>query len=115
MKKSNLELVSHKYENDKQVLKIKYKSKIFKINLNLIGKIQIKNVLMAVLAALKSGTKTAGVINKIDRLKQAEGRLEKIGNLRNGAKILLDYAHTPDALETVLSNVKDQFQKVKLV
>ena len=69
---------------------------------------------MAVLAALKSGTKTAGVINKIDRLKPVEGRLEKIGNLRNGAKILLDYAHTPDALETVLSNVKDQFPKSKI-
>ena len=113
-KKSNLELISHKYENDKQVLKIKYKSKIFKVELNLIGKIQIKNVLMAVLAALKSGTSTLGVINKINRLKPVEGRLEKIGNLRNGAKILLDYAHTPDALETVLSNVKDQFPKSKI-
>ena len=53
-KKTDLELISHEYENDKQILKIKYKSKIIKFKLNLIGKIQIKNVLMAILAALKA-------------------------------------------------------------
>ncbi len=113
-KNSELKLVSHEYENDKQVLNIKYKSKKFKIKLNLIGKVQIKNVLMAILAALKSGNSINEVISKIHKLKSVEGRLEKIGVLRNGAKILLDFAHTPDALETVLSNIKQQFPKSKI-
>ncbi len=113
-KKSDLELISHEYENDKQILKIKYRSKIFEIKLNLIGKIQIKNVLMAIMAALKNGISITEVMSKIHKLKSVEGRLEQIGNLKNGGKILLDYAHTPDALETVLDNVKEQFPKSKI-
>jgi len=53
-KNSDLELVTHIYKNEHQILKIKYKSQIFEIRLNLIGKIQIKNILMAILAAIKS-------------------------------------------------------------
>ena len=45
-KNSDLELVTHAYEGEYQILKIKYKSKIFKIRLALIGKIQIKNILL---------------------------------------------------------------------
>ena len=40
-----------------------------------------------------------------------DGRLEKIGNLKNNSKvILIDFAHTPDALKTCLENIKDQFK-----
>ena len=46
---SDLELVSHHYSNNNQILEIKRKNKdkIFRLELNLIGKIQIKNLLMA--------------------------------------------------------------------
>ena len=40
--------------DEKQILKIKYKNSIKNINLNLIGKIQIKNILMAIIAAKKA-------------------------------------------------------------
>ena len=43
--------------------------------------------------------------------------MQKIGNIKNNSKVILDYAHTPDALKTVLMNVKDQFplSKISLV
>ena len=45
------------------------------------------------------------------------GRLEKIGRLYNNGIIILDYAHTPDALRTCIKNVKEQFKirKINLV
>ena len=43
-----------------------------------------------------------------------EGRLEKIGNIRNNSKVILDYAHTPEALQLALSNLKEQFPLSKL-
>ena len=116
---SDLELVSHKYENDYQILTIKEKNKkkIIRLNLNLIGKIQIKNVLMAILAASKSGLSINSITKSIVKLKPAEGRLEKIGKLKNNSKVILDYAHTPDALSTILTNIKEQFPlgKIRLV
>ena len=116
---SDLELISHQYENDQQILKVylKNKKKILTFKLNLIGKIQINNILMAMLAAEKSGLNLASVSKLMNRIKPAEGRLENIGKLKNNSKVILDYAHTPDALKTVLKNVKEQFplSKIRLI
>ncbi len=112
---SDLELVSHRYVNDHQILEIKVKNKNkLSIRLNLIGKIQIKNILMACLAAMNSGLSISAISKSISQIKPAEGRLEKIGKLRNNSKVILDYAHTPDALKTVITNIKEQFPKSKI-
>ena len=113
-KNSDLELVTHIYKDEHQNLKIKYKSQLFEIRLNLIGKVQIKNILMAILAAIKSNMKIGDITKIISKLKPVEGRLEKIGVLKDKSKVLLDYAHTPDALETVLINIKEQFPLSKI-
>tara|TARA_B100000989_G_scaffold221220_1_gene168969 strand:- start:1401 stop:4262 length:2862 start_codon:yes stop_codon:yes gene_type:complete len=109
-----IQLLSHRFENEKQILEIKFKKRRYKIEINLIGKIQIKNVLMAILASLKSGLKFKNIINVISNLKAVEGRLEKIGKIHNNSKVILDYAHTPAALELVLLNLKEQFPYSKI-
>ncbi len=48
----------------------------------------------------------ADVFKALEILKGAPGRLEKMGYAGTGAAIYVDYAHTPDALETVLSAVR---------
>jgi len=113
-KKKGIELISHTYLKEKQILKILLGNKKYKIILNLIGKIQIKNVLMAILAANKSGLEIKKIINVIHKLKPVEGRLEKIGTLKNNSKVILDYAHTPAALELALINIKEQFPESKI-
>ena len=113
-KENGIKLISHKYINEKQILKIFFKNKEYEITLNLIGKIQINNVLMSILAANKSGLEFEKIINVIHKLKPVEGRLEKIGNIRNNSKVILDYAHTPAALEVALLNIKEQFPKSKI-
>ena len=116
-KKNGIGLVSHKFHNEKQNLVIIFKNKKFNIQLNLIGKIQVKNILMAILAANKCGLKFEKIINIIHKIKSVEGRLEKIGNIKNNSKVILDYAHTPEALELALLNLREQFplNKINLV
>ncbi len=113
---SDLELVSHNYDNDHQILKVRIKKnkKIIKFKLNLIGKIQIKNILMAMLAAEECGLNLVSIAKSMNKLKPVEGRLENIGRLKNNSKVILDYAHTPDALKTVLINIKEQFPLAKI-
>ncbi len=113
-KNSDLALMSHHYENDYQCIVIKFKNKIHRIKLNLIGKIQVKNVLMATLAAINSGININLITKNINKLKPAEGRLEKVGILRDNSKVILDYAHSPDALSAVLKNTKEQFPNAKI-
>ena len=47
-------------------------------------------------------------------MKPIDGRLEKIGQIKNNSKVILDYAHTPDALKTVLQNLKEHFSSKKI-
>ena len=102
----NLEIISHSYNNEKQIVKIKYNKNIYKFETKLIGKIQIKNILMAIIAANKSKLSFKKIINTIQHLKPVSGRLEQIGSIKNNSKVILDYAHTPDALKACLKSFK---------
>ena len=113
-KEKGIELISHRFINQKQILEIGFNNKIYKLKLDLIGKIQIKNILMAILAANKSGLEFKKIIRVIKKIKPVEGRLEKIGKIKNLSKVILDYAHTPAALELALLNIKEQFPSSKI-
>ncbi len=108
-KKNGIDLISHNFFGEKQILEINFRKQRYKFKLNLIGKIQINNLLMAILAANKSGIKFDKIIKIIHKIKPVEGRLEKVGNIKNNSKVILDYAHTPEALELSLLNIKEQF------
>ena len=110
----NLEIISHKYQNGKQIVKIRYNKNIYKFATKLIGSVQIKNILMAMLAATKSSLSFKKIINTIDNLKPVSGRLEQIGTIKNNSKVILDYAHTPDALKTSLISLSEQFKNKKI-
>tara|TARA_B100000767_G_scaffold35601_1_gene30174 strand:+ start:3400 stop:6246 length:2847 start_codon:yes stop_codon:yes gene_type:complete len=112
--KSSLSIISHKYFEEKQLIKIKYKNKMHTFQTALIGRIQIKNILMSMLAAEKSGLKFEKIVKTINKVKPVSGRLEEVGNLKNKSRVLLDYAHTPDALKACLQSLKEQFKDKKI-
>ena len=109
----DIEILNHKYIGEKQFLKIKYKNVKFSFYLNLIGKIQIKNLFMAILAAEDKNLKFKQIVKVLNKIQPVSGRLEKIGRLKNNALCLLDYAHSPDALKVCLESLKDQFNGKK--
>ena len=76
-KKNNLEFLSHKFKGEGQFLRIKSNSSVWDLNINLIGKIQLKNVLMAIIAAKNSNIGLDKILNTISKLKPVEGRFEK--------------------------------------
>ena len=113
-KKNNFKILSHKFKGETQIIELKYRNLIKNINLKLIGKLQIKNLLMAIIAARNSNIKMNKIFEVIPKINPVEGRLEKIGKIKNNSKVILDYAHTPAALETCLLNLKEQFPGCKI-
>ena len=113
-KKDNFQILSHFFKGESQILKIKHNNLIKNVNINLIGKIQLKNILMAIIAAKKSNIDLNKILLTIPKLKSVEGRFEKIGKIKNKSKVILDYAHTPEALKTCLLNLKEQFPGKKI-
>ena len=66
---------------------------------------------MAILAALSSGLSQNKIFNQIHKVKSVPGRLECVASLNNNSNIIVDFAHTPDALEQSLIAIKKQFKK----
>ena len=106
-----LKILHHRYKGNKQIVKILFNKKTYVLEIPLIGHFQMKNVLMATLAALNSGLTSNEVFNKIHKIKPTPGRLEYITSTNKSSNIILDFAHTPDALEKSLIALKKQFKK----
>lgn len=66
------------------------------------GAFQIDNALCALALVIGCGADPATATRTLPRLTGIPGRLEKIVARANGAPVYVDYAHTPDALATVL-------------
>ena len=94
---------------EKKKVNFIFNKRFFSFETSLIGNIQIKNLMFAVVAAYLSNIKIQKILQSLDKIKPIEGRLEKIGSLKNQAKVILDYAHTPEALKSVITNVREDF------
>jgi len=75
------------------------------IHSKLVGEHNLSNILGALTTALSLGSSVESVEKGISLIPAVPGRLEAIDNPFN-FKVLVDYAHTPDALKNVLMAVK---------
>ena len=107
----NIKILHNEYREDKQIVKIAVDSKIFILEIPLIGYFQIKNLLMAILAASSCGINKKRIFYQVNKIKPVPGRLECVARLSNNSNIIVDFAHTPDALEQSLVGLKKQFKK----
>ena len=102
VKSGDIKILKNRYNEDKQVVKILVNSKIYRLQIPLIGFFQIKNLLMAVLAASTCGLNLNKIFNQIHKIKPVSGRIECVAKLKNNSNIIIDFAHTPEALEQTL-------------
>lgn len=103
---ADLRLVSSNPTQSGQKLKIVWESREYEVDLPLIGAFQASNALMAAALVISTGGSAGEVFAAMERLTTVAGRMQLAGRTSNGAPILVDYAHTPDALETVLHAVR---------
>lgn len=76
------------------------------IMLKVTGRFQAGNVLCALGLVIGSGAAPGRAVAALADLANVRGRLELVGQTRDGAGVYVDYAHTPDALETVLGALR---------
>jgi len=74
------------------------------VALNLLGRFQVDNALVA--AALAEALGLGDALDRIPGLSGVSGRMELAARLPNGAAAYVDYAHTPDALERLLTALR---------
>lgn len=74
--------------------------------LDLIGGFQAENVLIAAGLVIAAGEDPEEVFDTLGRLTTVRGRMQLAARRDNGASVYVDYAHTPDALETALKAMR---------
>ena len=72
------------------------------IELPLVGDFQVMNVLAALGLVIATGTALETALPPLALLGGVPGRVQLVGQTAAGAPVFVDYAHTPDALATVL-------------
>ena len=111
---TDFKLIKHNYIGDKQFIEFIVKNKKYSFSTSLLGKVQIKNLMMAIMAAHNSNIKLEKIIKSIDKIKSVNGRLEEVVKFKNNSRVILDYAHTPDALKACLESLTEQFKFNKI-
>lgn len=90
---------------------LEYNEEKYDCFVHLIGEFQISNVATSVSLLLASDIKLKDIVPCLTGLKTVHGRIEKAGTLENNANVYIDYAHTPDALSTVLQALRAHTKK----
>ncbi len=76
------------------------------VGVHFIGKFNVSNLLAVYAAAVLLGQKPEDVLVALSTLHSVNGRLEPI-HAPEGYTAIIDYAHTPDALENVLAAIHE--------
>ena len=78
----------------------------YALHVPLIGLFNLENVLCVLAVMLKSGVELEQAAKRLANLKPVNGRMERFGGENNQPLVIIDYAHTPDALEKVLRSLR---------
>ncbi len=73
---------------------------------DLLGRFNLANILAAVATGIALELPLATIVQGIEAHRRVPGRLERVEN-KSGVTLLVDYAHTGDALENVLRTIQE--------
>jgi UDP-N-acetylmuramoyl-L-alanyl-D-glutamate--2,6-diaminopimelate ligase len=76
-----------------------------RVTINLAGEFNIFNALIAAAMCKALGVEWKSILEGINSIKNVPGRFESIKNDK-GINVIVDYAHSPEALENVLKAVR---------
>ncbi len=89
-----------------QKLTILTEARTYTVTLALIGAYQAANALTAAGLVVATGGDLTGTLSNLARVQPVRGRLERAVITRAGTPIYVDYAHTPDAIESAVAALR---------
>ncbi len=104
------------FEKKDKLLKLNINKKQYNINsLNLISDVELENLECAITCCLALKINQQQIVKTLPFIKNPPGRLQKIKFKNKNSSIIIDYAHTPDALKRVLISLKFNNKKPVLL
>jgi UDP-N-acetylmuramoyl-L-alanyl-D-glutamate--2,6-diaminopimelate ligase len=100
---ADLRILNQRFDGTGQDVRFSYAGKVYQTRLSLIGGFQAANVMMAAALVIAAGAEPSHVFDTLAHLTTVRGRMEFAAERANGATVFVDYAHTPDAIETAIT------------
>ena len=107
-KNSQLRLIQSKHYEKTWDLKIKFKNHTIETSIGMLGEFQVYNALASAAICIGLNMDPNFVIKSLAYLKSVSGRMQVVDGHPANALIIIDYAHTPDALEKALKSLQLQ-------
>ena len=102
----NIQLLQQDLREDGQNLSFKVNGKDYSVSLPVAGIFQGMNLLAAIGLIMSLGFDIEQIIPALSYIHSPSGRMECVAKAPSGASIFVDYAHTPDGLETALNSLR---------
>jgi UDP-N-acetylmuramoyl-L-alanyl-D-glutamate--2,6-diaminopimelate ligase len=80
------------------------------LHTSLLGKFNISNLLLVITTLGIMGLPLGDILHYVAQLKSVPGRMQTLGGEDNKPLVIVDYAHTPDALAKTLQAIRDHCQ-----
>lgn len=80
------------------------------VKTHLVGRFNVSNILAVMAILLGRGYALNKVVQVIEKLEPVPGRMQLLGN-PHSVMVVIDYAHTPDALEQALHSLREVAQE----
>ena len=103
---ARLRLLGQRFDATGQEIRFSWQGETRQMRLDLIGGFQAENVLLAAAMVIGAGEVPEDVFAALPQLGTVRGRMQLAGTRANGATVFVDFAHTPDAIETALKAVR---------
>lgn len=103
-KNGDYKILSMKFSSKISLLEYSYNNKNYVVKTHLLGEYNLYNLITSISICHELGIDLDEINSVIDKLKMPSGRMEKIEY--NDNVIIVDYAHTPDAIENILKTIK---------
>ena len=103
---ARLRLTGQRFDATGQELRFEWQGQAHLVRLDLIGGFQAQNVLVGAGLVIGAGEDPAAVFAALSHLTTVRGRMQLAATRANGASVFVDYAHTPDAVETALAALR---------
>lgn len=112
-KNANFKIENIKEEENKTTYTLKIKTKKYQIESPLLGKFNTYNLTAAIACLNSLGIEINTIIKNIENLESISGRMNILKTKQN-AKIILDYAHTQNAIKEILTYA-NKIKKGKII
>uniref|UniRef100_UPI0035B2DCE3 UDP-N-acetylmuramoyl-L-alanyl-D-glutamate--2, 6-diaminopimelate ligase n=1 Tax=Paenirhodobacter enshiensis TaxID=1105367 RepID=UPI0035B2DCE3 len=103
---AEMRLLNERFDASGQDVRFSWMGTTHLVRLALIGGFQSMNALTAAALVIASGSEAEAVFAALPGLTTVRGRMQLAATRENGATVFVDYAHTPDAVETALKALR---------